>query len=426
MTTEVAVLNKTGVAIAADSAVTTGFPGREKIFTTANKIFTLSKVEPVGIMINGHVEHFGCPWEVIVKDFRERLKATAFDDLEEYATRFLKAVVDPKFLNSDAQAASVIHIALSTYWEVHRRVFDRPNSRWRVATIKTRLEEMEKEASAWSVIAGFDEITGRKFNTEYGAIIDDVLSGDEFIPLEMPKACRSLFKSVARLAAISERQTQFSTGIVIVGFGRENLYPKLIELTVDGGCLNHVRHFEIGKADIKDDPDGAIVLAFAQDDTVNSFTRGIDEKFTLFDTGLFTHFMELIVAEILKEHTTLTREERMVTERMVHRRMSEAFEDFQSEISDFATEEYEKPMLDVLRTAPKETLAELAESLVSITSLRQRVSGDLETVGGPVDVALISKGEGFIWIKRKHYFDKELNPHYVRNYFREVEHGKEK
>jgi len=52
--------------------------------------------------------------------------------------------------------------------------------------------------------------------------------------------------------------------------------------------------------------------------------------------------------------------------------------------------------------------------------LRQRVSGDLETVGGPVDVALISKGEGFIWIKRKHYFDTELNPHYTTNYFRKV------
>lgn len=74
----------------------------------------------------------------------------------------------------------------------------------------------------------------------------------------------------------------------------------------------------------------------------------------------------------------------------------------------------------MLRTAPKEVLAELAESLVSITSLRQRVSGDLETVGGPVDVALISKGEGFIWIKRKHYFDTELNPHYTTNYFRKV------
>ena len=71
----------------------------------------------------------------------------------------------------------------------------------------------------------------------------------------------------------------------------------------------------------------------------------------------------------------------------------------------FPNPNFEDSILDVLRTAPKETLAELANSLVSITSLRQRVSGELETVGGPVDVALIFKGEGFIWIKRKYDFD---------------------
>jgi hypothetical protein len=41
-----------------------------------------------------------------------------------------------------------------------------------------------------------------------------------------------------------------------------------------------------------------------------------------------------------------------------------------------------------------------------------------ETVGGPVDVALISKGDGFIWIKRKHYFKAELNPQFFANYYR--------
>jgi hypothetical protein len=32
------------------------------------------------------------------------------------------------------------------------------------------------------------------------------------------------------------------------------------------------------------------------------------------------------------------------------------------------------------------------------------------TVGGPVDVAGISRHEGFKWIERKHYYPPELNP----------------
>ena len=48
MTAEAAVLNKSAVALAADSAVTVGNDGQEKIFNTANKIFTLSHQHPIG------------------------------------------------------------------------------------------------------------------------------------------------------------------------------------------------------------------------------------------------------------------------------------------------------------------------------------------------------------------------------------------
>jgi hypothetical protein len=40
-----------------------------------------------------------------------------------------------------------------------------------------------------------------------------------------------------------------------------------------------------------------------------------------------------------------------------------------------------------------------------------------ETVGGPIDVAIISKGEGFVWVKRKRYFSLEENPHFLARYF---------
>jgi hypothetical protein len=58
----------------------------------------------------------------------------------------------------------------------------------------------------------------------------------------------------------------------------------------------------------------------------------------------------------------------------------------------------------------------MAEALVNLTSFRRRVSMDAETVGGPIDVAVISKGDGFVWIKRKHYFGAELNPQFLATY----------
>jgi hypothetical protein len=212
--------------------------------------------------------------------------------------------------------------------------------------------------------------------------------------------------------------SQFSTGVVITGYGRDNLLPKLYELSVDGGFLDQVRCFDVDSLDVAER--GAAIAPFAQDDIVNSFLNGIDRKFEIFNAGFFSHSLELIADEILSAHTHLNQDERLVANRLISARIREAFADIREESDAFSRDEFRQPVLDVLRTAPKEMLAELAESLVSITSLRQRVSGDLETVGGPVDVALISKGEGFIWIKRKHYFDTKLNPHYATNYFREV------
>jgi len=72
--------------------------------------------------------------------------------------------------------------------------------------------------------------------------------------------------------------------------------------------------------------------------------------------------------------------------------------------------------MDVVESMPKEELAVLAEALINLTALHRRTSQYAETVGGPTDVAVISKGDGFIWVKRKHYFDAKYNPAFVTRY----------
>jgi len=67
MTAEIAILNCEAIALAADSAVTMIGTSGEKIFTSANKLFTLSKYHPVGIMIYGNALFMGVPWETIIK-----------------------------------------------------------------------------------------------------------------------------------------------------------------------------------------------------------------------------------------------------------------------------------------------------------------------------------------------------------------------
>jgi hypothetical protein len=89
MTAEIAILNKTGVALAADSKVTIG---GGKTFDTANKIFSLSKFHPVGIMIFGNAEFMGYPWETIVKIYRNSKRDRGEDSIAAWGENFIKFV----------------------------------------------------------------------------------------------------------------------------------------------------------------------------------------------------------------------------------------------------------------------------------------------------------------------------------------------
>lgn len=71
MTTEIAIMNKGAVALAADSAATISRERNIKKIYNANKLFMLSKRWPVGIMFYGNSEINFIPWETIIKLYRD-------------------------------------------------------------------------------------------------------------------------------------------------------------------------------------------------------------------------------------------------------------------------------------------------------------------------------------------------------------------
>ncbi len=59
---------------------------------------------------------------------------------------------------------------------------------------------------------------------------------------------------------------------------------------------------------------------------------------------------------------------------------------------------------------PIQDAIDLAEFLVHTTVGFTRFKRGAPTVGGPIESAAITKHEGFKWVRRKHYFDRSLNP----------------
>jgi hypothetical protein len=59
-------------------------------------------------------------------------------------------------------------------------------------------------------------------------------------------------------------------------------------------------------------------------------------------------------------------------------------------------------IMSAVDALPRQDLARMADALVSLTAFLKLMTADEpETVGGAIDVALLSKGEGFVWIKHK-------------------------
>ena len=58
--------------------------------------------------------------------------------------------------------------------------------------------------------------------------------------------------------------------------------------------------------------------------------------------------------------------------------------------------------MELVSALPRQDLATMAEALVNLTAFLMRMSANKdETVAEPIDVALLSKGGGFTWIRHK-------------------------
>jgi hypothetical protein len=163
----------------------------------------------------------------------------------------------------------------------------------------------------------------------------------------------------------------------------------------------------------------AYIEPFGEADFIETFLRGIEPTYRDMIKGLMH---DLLIKRIPNEITESIKD-------LGQSRINKIKEDletisknkydlFWDYYENHGSEYFSEPVLLALESLPKDEMALLAESLVNLASARKRMSLEEETIGGPCDVAVISKGDGYVWIKRKRYFKSELNPQYISRYFR--------
>ena len=425
MTTEVAVLNREAAAIAADSAVTLRDEAAqdETVYNSANKIFELSAHHPVAIMVHGQGAYGIIPWETIIKMYRSDLGSNHFKTVHDYAEDFL-AYLQPfrSEFPTELQANYAWH-AIETEILYMRRYLDdlvqgaksdqvrmsaiQRHSRL-IEYIKARIAELEKNRSYNSADQG-----------AIGQLCDDVQQ-DWYVYLRQMlrdnvSVDDALVEATKSLAVESIRSVPLdgpSSGVVIVGFGDRQIYPAWSHFSVGAPFADRERHAHLGDLTIGLDRP-VDIRAFAQDDMIYTFLNGIHPEYPQVLRG-FVNDALMSFVQTLEAHASLHQLsgdfEPYFQE--ISRQRRDIVDRFQGSLERFLGSSHRDPFLSNVSGLPKEELAEIAETLVSLTSFKQRMTSGLESVGGPIDVALISKGDGLVWVKRKHYFDKKLNMRY--------------
>lgn len=429
MTAEIAILNSSGIALAADSAVTIY---EEKVYNSANKLFALSKYEPVGIMVYGKADFMGIPWEIIVKQYRAKLGSRNFSALDEYAEDFWDFLGANDF--AKIPQGSKQEYLISFIDAYLKKIFAEYERRARVKEDLPRRRDKSPEFDS-NLLSGIIEDIGEGINEMdfmpgFGELdVDEILDSNkekferldnhELIKLLDGKTKRTIYRQVAQLFVRCILLP--ISGIVIAGFGTDEMLPKIATYEVEGAIDGKIKKvFVDEQSTIQNDEFSASIVPFAQNEMVRLFFEGISPALS----NLVLEYIALIFQKYRQSipfgEFGITEEVAAEIRKRLERDSGVLLEVLQEGLDEFKKINNTNPILQMVEVLPKDELAAMAETLVNLTAFKRKISREIETVGGPIDVAVISKGDGFIWVKRKHYFKPELNRHFFSNYFREV------
>ena len=427
MTTQVALLNGLGIAIASDSAVTSG----GKVLNTSEKVFELPLPHKVAVLTSGRADFMGHPWEVVLSAwsatldaplgsmvlYRESLykfmrtmlpTASALSDHERtylIASYFgpgnvldkvrdaLSHVLVPYF--QDLLEPDDMEIFMSADWEEEFRarvslmVTDEM-----IRDIKVEFEKVaEERAETYREATDVSRSQARVWIDKYWNAFDAEASPTEF-DLKVWPRLPGVDELVYDLhsAFLVHPDYDGESNINLFGFGANDMFPSAAGVYMHGIVNgNLIKRFE-GDAP----PSGeARAFFFGQSEALESLTKGNDSL--LINAAVAN--TQKTLTDLYDRLADLSSEEVQPTREYIMQSLEKP--ELADELIRIGSEEREKPFKRAIGMSPILDLAEFASQLVGLQAAYAAMTQDNPSVGGFVDVASITHRRGFEWIRHK-------------------------
>ena len=379
MTAVVGILNKRGIAIAADSAVTMNRRRNEKIANSANKMLRLCSATPISVMITGSAGFLSTPWDIIVRRYRQKRGDIAFTTVETCIEDFFSYIPTEKMFLTEDLGREYLNNQLDSYWN----------------GVVSQVPELDKDENGKlnngkEILKAFrDRISsGIKYFKE--SDIMPVFQGYSF----------DQFKAFLGNMVWDEG----STHLIFSGFGKDEEYPVLAKVMVEGGFDSRVC-YHINKEDIYkiSDEKPVAICPFAQKEIMEALLTGIEPYYYKKICEEAEQIYERIIDRLdfsVPSNPDQRNELKKLLDGVKYKDLIKQFQRFGKNLR--ATERGQ--WLKALRDYDLQDMARLAENFIAMTSFERHMTFSPEGVGGPIDLAVITKNEGFTWLNRKSWY----------------------
>lgn len=418
MTAEIVIMNRSAIALAADSAGSLSGWGQQKVFSTCDKLFALSHHRPVAIMFHGHADFMEVPVDTLVSIYRQRLGKRSFSHLEGYTKDFLKfiggrnplfpAAAQKDFLKACVGGyyrliSSEIGTRVHTCIEKHGSV-----SAGRIAEITD--ERIRAEGEEWKEAERRPGI-GRKFGSALVEKYRSAIAGEREAAFGKLPLSRTHITMLDRMAGhlftrCPRHFEQGGTGVVIAGYGDDDQFPAFQSLELTGIVANRPVVLVHEPERVTRDENSAI-FPFAQTGMVELFLEGLGPAAREHLDGqagdMLLEYRKRAISVLDDAAQDITSRRRAALVRKLDGAAEGLLQQYREAVEEF-TEHYSEQFGAVVGSLSKADMAYMAEMLVNLTSFKRKVTMASESVGGPVDVAVISRGDGLVWVKKKSYF----------------------
>jgi hypothetical protein len=413
VTSQVAVANFHGIAVASDTVVTQSSSEGMKTLESMSKIYSLGGSHKVVLVHSGNADINGVAHWLHLTEWIRTL-TEPFSTLGEYVNSYLAWANNSKPLHTPLSEVNLMNELLNDhYYYIKNRADSQLESDVEELAEGEKLDENRiHEVFHQMVVEGkkyldelidFEGYTYEDSQKDLNAAEFKIDEKIEFIfkDFVITEELRQILVESAGLVLCKYQEMNFvDSQIGFVGFGADEPFGGIVNLHCRGyyGLRIHVYvepRFGVAPSGTEDGS-SSIIRHFAQGDAIYAFIRGYNPRILNRTLRIVRDKIEEVFGE--REWEITNDDGEIVGKKTTSDLSFEiADETFKEITENFSQSSFASPLLSSIEGMSIVNLANFAESLVGIQALSTYSQLGTATVGGLIEVVTIDRAEGVIW-----------------------------